>query len=254
MYCRSGAHLRTFSFVALPRLYLSISAATMSLYTSIRPHHVLGLYLTVRTAVRFLATPLTDWLGNRAESFLGLVEAGWIPDCLIRFGIRIQLQQRLNSLEASSVEDEQAQHEAILTTLRAAPVAIHTDEANDQHYEVPAAFYDECLGPCKKYSSGLWLKNNIKDADAQFYQSEIDMLALYCQRAQVQDGMSIVDLGCGWGSLTLYLAEHYPNAKITSISNSASQREYIYAVAKKKGFSNITVVTVSSHHAWFDFF
>ena len=110
----------------------------------------------------------------------------------------------------------------------------------DQHYEVPAKFYDICLGPRKKYSSGLW-----PSPDTTFEESEVAMLEKYCDIAGVQDGMQIVDLGCGWGSLTLHLAERYPNCKITSISNSSSQREYILSTAEQRGYNvqNITVVT-----------
>ena len=120
------------------------------------------------------------------------------------------------------------------------PTAIATDEANDQHYEVPAAFYDLSLGPRKKYSSGLWPNKN-----TTFEESEVAMLEKYCERAQLKDGMSIVDLGCGWGSLSLFLLEKYPNSKITGISNSSSQREYILKTAKDKGlnYQNIQIIT-----------
>ena len=128
----------------------------------------------------------------------------------------------------------------IVKQLKTMPIAINTSEANDQHYEVPAEFYDLSLGPRKKYSSGLW-----PNASTTFEESEIAMLELYCERAQLQDGMSIVDLGCGWGSLTLFLAEKYRNAKITGISNSSSQREYIMRTAKERGLNvdNIKIVT-----------
>jgi len=128
----------------------------------------------------------------------------------------------------------------IIEGLKTMPTAIATDEANDQHYEVPAAFYDLSLGPRKKYSSGLWPHKN-----TTFEESEVAMLELYCERAQLEDGMSIVDLGCGWGSLSLHLLEKYPNAKITGISNSHSQREYILKAAKDRGlnYQNIQIVT-----------
>lgn len=128
----------------------------------------------------------------------------------------------------------------IVQQLQTMPVAINTDEANDQHYEVPAEFYSLCLGPRKKYSSGLW-----PTPKTTFEESEVAMLDLYCERAQLKDGMHIVDLGCGWGSLTLHLAEKYPNSKITGISNSNSQREYIMRTAKDRGLNvdNIKIVT-----------
>ncbi|CAM9109212.1 unnamed protein product, partial [Discosporangium mesarthrocarpum] len=96
------------------------------------------------------------------------------------------------------------------------------DAANKQHYEVKAAFYRLALGPRLKYSCGFWPNRN-----STFEESEVAMLELYCERAQLKDGLKIVDLGCGWGSLTLFLAEKYPNASITCISNSASQKVFI---------------------------
>jgi len=128
----------------------------------------------------------------------------------------------------------------IVRQLKTMPVAINTTEANDQHYEVPSAFYDLALGPRKKYSSGLW-----PSPSTTFEESEKAMLDLYCDRAQLEDGMKIVDLGCGWGSLTLHLAEKYPNSTITGISNSHSQREYILKTAEERNLKvqNITIVT-----------
>ena len=146
----------------------------------------------------------------------------------------------LNILRADGVTQELEQKLTIVNKLKTMPIAIATDEANEQHYEVPAKFYDLCLGPRKKYSSGLWLT-----PETTFEESEIAMLNKYCVHAGVVDGMKIVDLGCGWGSLTLHLAENYPNAKITGISNSSSQREYILATAKSRGYNvdNITILT-----------
>jgi cyclopropane-fatty-acyl-phospholipid synthase len=112
------------------------------------------------------------------------------------------------------------------------------DAANKQHYEVSAAFYKLALGPRLKYSSGYWPKR-----DTTFAESETAMMELYCERAQLRDGLKIVDLGCGWGSLTLFLAEKYPNARITSISNSASQKAFIDGQCAAKGFKNVTVIT-----------
>jgi len=165
---------------------------------------------------------------------------GLVPDFIIRWGIRIQLYDHLNILKAETVQEELGQKLQIVSTLKTMPIAIDTDLANQQHYEVPAKFYDLCLGPRKKYSSGLW-----KEPSTTFEESEIAMLEHYCTLANVQDGMKIVDLGCGWGSLTLHLAERYPNAKITGISNSHSQREYILKTAAERGYNvgNITIIT-----------
>jgi len=170
-----------------------------------------------------------------------IVYMGVIPDFLIRLGIRYRLQDTLISLRAKDAEDEMEAKMKTIEALKTNPtIAIATDEANEQHYEVPAEFYDLCLGPRKKYSSGYWPNRN-----TTFEESEEIMLDLYCKRAGVTDGMKIVDIGCGWGSLTLYLCEKFPNAKITSISNSNSQREFIYADAKRRGLNwqNINIIT-----------
>ena len=145
----------------------------------------------------------------------------------------------------------------IVKELHEMPIAIETTKANEQHYEVPAKFYTLCLGPNKKYSSGLW--EDFKSAKAglikedgkwlNYYESlqtsEEAMLDLYIERAQISDGMKVVDLGCGWGSLTLHLMKRFPNIHMTSISNSNSQREYIYHVAKERGYKveNLRVIT-----------
>ena len=105
---------------------------------------------------------------------------------------------------------------------------------------MPAAFYDLSLGPRKKYSSGLW-----PTKETTFDESEVAMLEMYAERAQLEDGMHIVDLGCGWGSLSLFLLEKFPNAKITGISNSHSQRQYILEKAEEMGLNldNINIIT-----------
>jgi cyclopropane-fatty-acyl-phospholipid synthase len=214
-------------------------------YGEVRPHHLALAYAILRLVsstqwVRKGKESVLSLLSQASESFIPLVHAGLIPDFLIRFGIRVQLYDHLNILKAEDVELELDQKMKIIKELTNMPVAIETQAANEQHYEVPAKFYDLCLGPRKKYSSGLW-----PSPTTTFEESEVAMLDKYCELASVKDGMSIVDLGCGWGSLTLHLAERFPNAKITSISNSNSQREYILETAKKRGYNvnNITVVT-----------
>jgi len=214
-------------------------------YKGIRPHHVIALYglvkLVTQTGVyKKLVNKLLSLLSNTTENLIPLVYMGIVPDALIRLGIRIQLYDHLAILRSDAVESELADKMAIVQQLHDMPIAINTNEANDQHYEVPAAFYDKCLGPRKKYSSGLW-----PTPTTTFEESEVHMLDLYCERAELVDGMSIVDLGCGWGSLTLHLASKYPNAKITAISNSHSQKEYIMKTAAKRGYNvnNINVVT-----------
>ncbi|NTF46200.1 cyclopropane-fatty-acyl-phospholipid synthase [Rhizobium sp. AC27/96] len=127
---------------------------------------------------------------------------------------------------------------AFVETMGNFPVAIHTEEANRQHYEVPAEFFALVLGPQRKYSSCLY-----PSADTTLAEAETLALAETVRHADIRDGMSILELGCGWGSLSLYLAQQFPHSRITSVSNSASQREYIVNIAGKRGLTNLTVVT-----------
>jgi cyclopropane-fatty-acyl-phospholipid synthase len=126
----------------------------------------------------------------------------------------------------------------LVRELRASPIAIETASANQQHYEVPAAFFHKHLGPCLKYSSCLYPSGNETLAEA-----EIAMLELSAARAGLADGQRILDLGCGWGSLSLWMAKRYPNARITGISNSHGQREFIMQEARSRGLSNLSIIT-----------
>lgn len=131
-----------------------------------------------------------------------------------------------------------AEENAFVTDMAKFPVATHTDEANRQHYEVPAEFFAIVLGAQRKYSCCFY-------PNAQTTLDEAETLALEetVSHARLQDGMNILELGCGWGSLSLYMAGRFPNARITSVSNSASQREYIIERANERGLSNLSVVT-----------
>lgn len=169
-----------------------------------------------------------------------LLARGALPDPVIRFGIRRRLADTLRQHVKSTAEAQQAAIMAHVAELRDSPVAIHTDEANEQHYEVPAAFYRYCLGPRFKYSSAWFDSPHDTLAEA-----EEKMLRLTCERAGLKDGQRILELGCGWGSLSLWMAEHYPNAEITVVSNSSSQKQHIDSVAKEKGFNNLTVRTAN---------
>jgi len=219
-------------------------------YGEVRPHHLVILYATWSLVsssklYKSIANKILSVLSNTSEHFIPLIQAGLVPDFVIRFGIRLRLRDHLAQLAAVNVEQELTSKMKIVQQLRTMPIAIETKAANEQHYEVPAKFYDLALGPRKKYSSGLW-----PSPQTTFEESEVHMLELYCERAGVKDGMRIVDLGCGWGSLTLYLAERYPNCQITGISNSHSQREYILKTAKERGYNvnNIDIVTVSVYN------
>lgn len=167
-----------------------------------------------------------------------LAESGWVPDGLIRLGVRQISRRRLREEYALSEAERAKLRAQRLAEWAAGPIAVHTQAANDQHYEVPAAFFDQVLGPRRKYSCCLF------DAPTQdLAQAEEAMLALTAERAGVADGMTILDLGCGWGSFALWAAEHFPGATIIGVSNSHGQREFIQAQAAARGLQNLEIRT-----------
>lgn len=167
---------------------------------------------------------------------ISLLEKGWVPDPVIRNRIRKYLRHRLQ--EESNLYKNPNRLDEILKLMRHAPLAIETAAANEQHYEVPAAFYKKVLGENLKYSCCYW-DEHTKDLNS----AEENALRITSDRAELTDGMEILELGCGWGSLTLYMASHYPNARITAVSNSNSQREHIMAQCAERGFNNVVVIT-----------
>jgi cyclopropane-fatty-acyl-phospholipid synthase len=168
-----------------------------------------------------------------------LVERGLVPDPLLRLAIRQFIRASVPTLSAGGDAVKANQRfRALLADLRAGPIAIHTADANAQHYEVPTSFFTQVLGPRMKYSSCLY-----PNGQERLEEAEEAMLSLSCQRADLQDGLSILELGCGWGSLCLWLCEKYPKSQITAVSNSRTQREYIMAQAATRGFTNLEVIT-----------
>jgi cyclopropane-fatty-acyl-phospholipid synthase len=161
-----------------------------------------------------------------------------LPDAAIRLGIRRLLAQKLREEGRGTIESRQDAFLAFIDGLDRSPIAVKTGEANEQHYEVPTEFFKLVLGPRMKYSSGYW-----PDDATTFAESEEAMLALTCKRAELADGMDILELGCGWGSLTLWMAEKYPNSRITGVSNSRTQKEHIDAEAARRGLGNVTIRT-----------
>ena len=137
-----------------------------------------------------------------------------------------------------NIESQQESFRRIKEELRHSPVAIHTDAANIQHYEIPPEFYVLILGKHLKYSCCYYPTGNENLDEAE----EI-MLKLTCERALIENGMNILELGCGWGSLTLWMAQNYPDARITGVSNSRSQREYIETRCRDLGISNVKILT-----------
>ena len=176
-----------------------------------------------------------------------LLERDWLPDVLIRHGIRRLLKARLTEEDQGSPEAQQAHLMKLITRLRASPVAINTDDANSQHYEVPSAFFQHVLGPHLKYSSCYYRRS-----DETLGQAEENMLQLTAERAQLKDGDRILELGCGWGSLSLWMADHFPNSKITVVSNSRTQKRFIDARAASLGFQNLQVITADANRLSFD--
>jgi cyclopropane-fatty-acyl-phospholipid synthase len=167
-----------------------------------------------------------------------LLETNRIPDPLIRIGIRHLLGEKLRVENRGNVEAQQAALLAHIEGLKAAPIAIETRAANEQHYEVPTRFYQYALGKRLKYSSGYW-----PDGVTTLDEAEETMLALSCERAQLVDGQDVLELGCGWGSLSLWMAEKYPNSRITGVSNSATQKLHIDTEAERRGLKNLTILT-----------
>jgi len=189
--------------------------------------------------VKELVTMVDRFYLERLQPLLlPIVEAHLIPDGVIRYFIRREVGHGLRRVKNLTTEQASQETMDFIAEIRKMPIAVQQQKANEQHYEVPDAFYKLVLGPHLKYSSGYWPRANMT-----LEESEEVMLSMYCERAGLADGMSIVDLGCGWGSVTLFVAAKYPNARVTSISNSNSQREFIMSVAKQRGLSNIQVLT-----------
>lgn len=171
-------------------------------------------------------------------SLIDLCERGLIPDSVTRLGIRRLCRQRLLEERGTRADAADARYRCLLDTLRRSPIAIETDAANQQHYELPARFFELCLGQRLKYSSAFYA-TGAETLD----EAELAMLSLYGERAALADGQRILELGCGWGSLTLWMAEQLPNARITGVSNSASQREHILGQARQRGLGNVEILT-----------
>ena len=167
-----------------------------------------------------------------------LAESGNLPDAIVRKGIKQLINERLVEISANDCEKAMTSMSTFIANMNLSEIAPVPELANAQHYEVPAAFFHYCLGASSKYSSCFWL-----DSTQTLDEAEKLALTQTCDHAQLQDGQAILELGCGWGSLTLWMAAHYPSAQITGVSNSNSQREYIMNTAKARGLTNITIIT-----------
>jgi cyclopropane-fatty-acyl-phospholipid synthase len=166
-----------------------------------------------------------------------LVETGWVPDWLIRLALRIGLESGRRRRRRMGPEERAAARRALIEKLKRSPIAIHTDDPNRQHYEVPTEFFQLVLGKWLKYSCCYW-PEGVESID----EAEAAMLRLTCERARLEDGMDILDLGCGWGSLSFWIAEHYPNSRVVAVSNSGTQQAHIERQALERGLHNIEAI------------
>ncbi|KAI0730299.1 S-adenosyl-L-methionine-dependent methyltransferase [Fomitopsis betulina] len=168
-----------------------------------------------------------------------LLDKGLLPDFLIRLATRFLLRQRLRDIDHGSFEANHAAKMRWIEAVRAREkIADMTKKANEQHYEVPTDFMLSCLGPYAKYSSCLYPTGN-----ETLEEAEILMMQSYCEKAAIIDGMDVLDLGCGWGSLSLYLAQKYPKSRIVGLSNSHTQKAYIESSAESRGLHNVEIIT-----------
>ena len=167
-----------------------------------------------------------------------MVERGRVPDALVRGGIRTIVRSGLRQREQLGVARRQEKFRELLSAMRDGPIALHTDAANDQHYELPADFFGLVLGRHRKYSGCYW-PTGVRSLD----EAEEASLRVTCEHAELKDGQDVLELGCGWGSLTLWMAKHYPKSRITAVSNSHSQRKFIESECERRELTNVTVLT-----------
>ena len=175
---------------------------------------------------------------NLSSIGIGLAERGLLPDSMIRSGIRKLCSKRIETCVPTGTNEKSDARTQFAASMRQGPLAPVPEAANEQHYEVPESFFGFALGHRRKYSGCYWPRS----CDS-LNEAEDESLRVTCDRAELQDGMTVLELGCGWGSLTLWMAEHYPSANITAVSNSSSQRAYIESQAQARGLANIRVIT-----------
>ena len=172
------------------------------------------------------------------QKALEMTERGILPDTIVRAGMRRLLKQRLDNIAAGDLERAATQEQAFLEMMREGPIADVPELANEQHYEVPAAFFETVLGDQHKYSCACW-----PDGISSLDEAEEEALSQTCEHAALANGQRVLELGCGWGSLSLFMARRYPGSEITAVSNSVSQGDYIRAKAESEGLQNISVIT-----------
>jgi len=164
-------------------------------------------------------------------------ESGMLPDTVIRAGIRRLLESKRKEIHSGDIEYAAKATNRFVAMMNESPIALLPEIANEQHYEVPAGFFTEVMGDHRKYSCCYWPAHV-----GSLSEAEVAALELTVKRAGIQDGMKVLDLGCGWGSLSLWIAEHFPNSSVTSVSNSTSQRDFILKLAGERSIENIDVI------------
>jgi cyclopropane-fatty-acyl-phospholipid synthase len=175
--------------------------------------------------------------------YLRVVETGLVPDWLTGLVLRARLRQTMVRRSRLTLEERTAEKRALIAKLRQSPIAVSTDDPNRQHYEVPTEFFQLVLGKWLKYSCCHW-----GDGVSTLDEAEEAMLTLTCERARMEDGMEILDLGCGWGSLSLWIGERFPHCRVLAVSNSRTQREYVQAQCRARGLGNVEATTADVTH------
>ena len=175
---------------------------------------------------------------NITSKAVSWTESGFVPDTVIRAGIRRLLESKRKEIHAGDIEYAAKTSNDFVEMMSGSPIALVPDVANTQHYEVPAEFFAQVMGDNLKYSCGYWPKGV-----SNLSESECAALELVVKRAGIEDGMNVLDLGCGWGSLSLWIAEHFPNTRVTGVSNSTAQREFILRQAESRAIENVEILT-----------
>jgi cyclopropane-fatty-acyl-phospholipid synthase len=180
----------------------------------------------------------TKAMKNAAAKAIDWTEQGLVPDSVIRHGIRRLLGQRLDRIKADDCEFLASSKSAFIEEMDQSAIAPLPHKANEQHYELPSDFFLRVLGEHNKYSCCYW-DGSVTDLDT----AEADALRISCMHAGLENGMDVLELGCGWGSLTLYMARTFPDSRITAVSNSATQRDCINRLARQQNLHNVEVIT-----------
>ena len=172
------------------------------------------------------------------KKLIELADRGLLPDRLIRIGIRRLNRMRLREEDRGGEEEQLRAAEEFIDRMQQSPIALQTHKANEQHYEMPPDFFEHVLGRHLKYSGCYWPEdvNSLDEAEAE-------MLQTTSRRAELKNGLRILELGCGWGSLSLWMAGTFPDSRITAVSNSKPQRQYIESKITERNLQNLQVIT-----------